>query len=555
LSGQSVNLLSIFSVITACSPPIGSLPPTWTNYSDAIDLINQTFACFDGSRIIDLSQINDDYLDCDDGSDEPGTGVSSIPQFYCQNTGTLPILIRRWSVGDGICDCCDGSDELSNPHSQCPNTCGEREAERQSLLAVLMPIFVDGVAKQLEMSAAGNQILQDAVANKTSIEEQIRQIREEKAKAAPEPTDSPHQDEAQPVEDGPTTQTETGPQAQSESDAGNGTRSDTNPESDSHMESEHKTKSEEKTVEEEPELEVEIGAPDYAFDDVDAPWLTGSAYYGDAEAEDYEYRSSQQRRYDNDDTPCDPEAGTSLGPTEPSADPTPSPKDDWSPHYRHALSSEEADDDSGLPETVIPDLEPRFTPLPQWQEVFVWAWKFTFRCCRRPEWMVDPPRPPPTPSPEPTAWPSYDSGSSEPYDDRIWNLKEQIRGWDEVLRFAHLSPSLVALVGKEFDFEDYKFKFMIDTKKGWETLGTYRALKNRTIFMTEIQKRTRIEMVCANESRLAHMAQTAENRYLGVFATPAVCTWADIEALNATQPEVLKEMVWQRGIDLGSEGS
>ena len=33
----------------------------------------QLFTCKDGSRTLSIGQVNDDYCDCDDGSDEPGT--------------------------------------------------------------------------------------------------------------------------------------------------------------------------------------------------------------------------------------------------------------------------------------------------------------------------------------------------------------------------------------------------------------------------------------------------------------------------------------------------
>lgn len=106
------------------NPPLGALPNTWERYTDFIDVDKQTFRCFSDNKIINLSQVNDNYLDCNDGSDEPGTAILSNGKFYCKNEGSVPKIINSWSVGDGICDCCDGSDELLNPHANCLNVCG-----------------------------------------------------------------------------------------------------------------------------------------------------------------------------------------------------------------------------------------------------------------------------------------------------------------------------------------------------------------------------------------------------------------------------------------------
>ena len=60
--------------------------------------------------------VNDDFCDCADGSDEPGTGACTGPGhtgglFWCLNGGWKGEHIFASRVNDGVCDCCDGSDE------------------------------------------------------------------------------------------------------------------------------------------------------------------------------------------------------------------------------------------------------------------------------------------------------------------------------------------------------------------------------------------------------------------------------------------------------------
>lgn len=86
-----------------------------------IKKINSThFSCDNNQKILSLEKLNDDYCDCQDGSDENTTNACLNGNYHCYNNLYFPKIISSSKINDGICDCCDGSDE-TNFH--CPNTC------------------------------------------------------------------------------------------------------------------------------------------------------------------------------------------------------------------------------------------------------------------------------------------------------------------------------------------------------------------------------------------------------------------------------------------------
>ena len=87
------------------------------------------FTCFDSSASYPSTRVNDDYCDCADGSDEPGTSACPNSTFFCPNRGASSFTLHSSRVNDHICDCCDGSDEWAS-QAKCSNKCAEEGREK-----------------------------------------------------------------------------------------------------------------------------------------------------------------------------------------------------------------------------------------------------------------------------------------------------------------------------------------------------------------------------------------------------------------------------------------
>ncbi|KAK4762632.1 hypothetical protein SAY86_008400 [Trapa natans] len=116
------------------------IAPEDEKYFKSSEVIN----CKDGSRKFIRAELNDDFCDCLDGSDEPGTSACPNGKFYCRNTGLIPTLLFSSRVNDGICDCCDGSDEYDGK-VKCPNTCWEAGKVAREKLKKKIATFQEGV--------------------------------------------------------------------------------------------------------------------------------------------------------------------------------------------------------------------------------------------------------------------------------------------------------------------------------------------------------------------------------------------------------------------------
>ncbi|RVX12977.1 Glucosidase 2 subunit beta [Vitis vinifera] len=126
--------------LLSTNPFLGIAPQDENYYKTSSEI----FKCKDGSKKLNRAQVNDDFCDCPDASDEPGTSACPGGKFYCRNAGHVPLLLFSSRVNDGICDCCDGSDEYDGK-VKCPNTCWEAGKVARDKLKKKIVTYKEGV--------------------------------------------------------------------------------------------------------------------------------------------------------------------------------------------------------------------------------------------------------------------------------------------------------------------------------------------------------------------------------------------------------------------------
>ncbi|XP_043253304.1 glucosidase 2 subunit beta [Colletes gigas] len=153
----SVNLLILLGHVAGTKVlQIRGIPNTESSlYSPDRD-----FQCLDGSLLIPFTRVNDNYCDCADGSDEPGTPACSNGSFYCENTGHKSHYIPTTWINDGVCDCCDGSDEYRS-NKECPNNCNELGREARIKQQKADDLVREGNKIKAELIAKGKQLKND----------------------------------------------------------------------------------------------------------------------------------------------------------------------------------------------------------------------------------------------------------------------------------------------------------------------------------------------------------------------------------------------------------
>ena len=160
----------------------------------------ESFTCISAPSIhLSIASLNDDFCDCPDGSDEPGTSACAhlsplspvslgstptggldtaiaLPGFYCKNKGHQPSYVPFTIVNDGVCDyevCCDGSDEWARVGGvKCEDRCKEIGKEWRKQDEQRQKSLSSAAKKRKEIAADADKLRKE-------VEDRIQSLRTE----------------------------------------------------------------------------------------------------------------------------------------------------------------------------------------------------------------------------------------------------------------------------------------------------------------------------------------------------------------------------------------
>ncbi|KAK7099862.1 glucosidase 2 subunit beta-like isoform X2 [Littorina saxatilis] len=133
------------------------------------------FKCLTSGETVPWEFVNDDYCDCKDGTDEPGTSACANGFFFCENRGHRGSYIISSRVNDGICDCCDGSDEFDEK-IKCGNTCDEIGRKEREEREAFRQLQEQGYKIKQEYMQQGKRAKDEKRARLSELEKQMAEL-------------------------------------------------------------------------------------------------------------------------------------------------------------------------------------------------------------------------------------------------------------------------------------------------------------------------------------------------------------------------------------------